>query len=225
MLADEVASLPGWPGKLPSRMFSGYVDVSEAMGNAMKVHYLYIMAEDEASADPTILWTNGGPGASSMFGVLVELGACERHPPRHLPATRLTPHLRHLAAGPLLVNEGSLSTTAYNKSGVPTLFRNPYAWTKLGSLLMFDWPPPVGFSYCHGDPTGNGTSCGEWDDARMADAMHAALSGWYRLFPERRGLPLYLTGESYAGEPERRQDHQPAADAARLRCWPREQPG
>ena len=32
---------------------------------------------------------------------------------------------------------------------------------------MFDWPPPVGFSYCS-DPAGNGTSCGDWDDTRMA---------------------------------------------------------
>ena len=50
---------------------------------------------------------------------------------------------------------------------MPSLFRNPYSWSKLGSVLMFDWPPPVGFSYCS-DPAGNGTSCGDWDDTRMA---------------------------------------------------------
>lgn len=82
---------------------------------------------------------------------------------------------------------------------MPTLYRNPYAWSKLGNVLMFDWPPPVGFSYCDGQPSGNGTSCGDWDDERMTQAMYAALSGWFGAFPERVGKPLYLTGESYAG--------------------------
>lgn len=35
--ADEVVSLPGWKGELPSKIFSGYIDVSAAMGNAMQV--------------------------------------------------------------------------------------------------------------------------------------------------------------------------------------------
>ena len=47
--------------------------------------------------------------------------------------------------GPLL-NENSCA-------GVPTLFSNPHAWTRLGSVVMFDCPPPVGFSYC-ADPSG-----------------------------------------------------------------------
>jgi hypothetical protein len=50
---------------------------------------------------------------------------------------------------------------------------------------MFDWPPPVGFSYCNGDPGGDGNSCGAWDDSRAADAEYAALRGWFdELFPE-----------------------------------------
>lgn len=108
-----------------------------------------------------------------MFGILVELG-------------------------PLLTNENSLTTDDYKATGVPTLYRNEYAWSKLGSVLMFDWPPPVGFSYCD-HPGGNGTSCGDWDDERMATIQYAALKGWFDKFPERRANPLYLTGESYAG--------------------------
>ena len=167
--ADEVTALPGWTGPLPMKMYSGYVNASDALGIACQVHYWYLESEGAPATDPTILWTNGGPGASSMFGLLVELG-------------------------PLVVNENSIS-----QKGVPTLFRNDFAWTKLGSVLMFDWAPPVGFSYCHDDPTGDGFACGKWDDERMATLSYAALAGWYELFPERRANDLYLTGESYAG--------------------------
>ena len=96
--------------------------------------------------------------------------------------------------GPYVMNEQSLKT-----QGPPTLFDNPYAWTKSGSVLMFDWPPPVGFSYCDDDPTGKGTSCGDWDDDRFSTIAYGALAAWYEKFPEFAGNDLYLTGESYAG--------------------------
>eukprot|EP00966_Prymnesium_polylepis_P278076 6425424-Prymnesium_polylepis.1 len=159
--ADEVVSLPGWNEALPSKMFSGYVNVSKAAGRSCLIHYWYIESEGAPSTDPTILWTNGGPGASSMFGILVELG-------------------------PLMLNQDSLKTDDFKKTGVPTLYRNDYSWSKLGSVLMFDWAPPVGFSYCDDDPTGDGFACGQWDDERMANVSYAALAAWYDLFPERR---------------------------------------
>ena len=163
----------GWEPPLPSRVFSGFVDVS-ATSRKMKVHYVYVESEKDPSKDPTIVWTNGGPGASSMFGLLVELG-------------------------PLVLDDRSTRTDAYERTGVPTLFYNAFGWTTLGSLLVFDWPPPVGFSQCDDAPGGGGGACGDWDDERMADASHAALEGWYDLFPERRANDLYVTGESYAG--------------------------
>ena len=171
--AHEVVALPGWVGALPSRMYSGMINVTATAGMDMHVHYWYIESEGSPAKDPTIMWTNGGPGASSMFGLLVELG-------------------------PLLLNDDSTKTEGYKKTGVPTLFRNKFSWSKLGSLLMFDWPPPVGFSYC-GDPKGKGNACGPWDDERMAKISYAALKGWFDLFPERQTNSLYLTGESYAG--------------------------
>ena len=73
--ADEVTSLPGYAAKLPSKHYSGFINTTAAGGRPMMVHYLYIEATAEkAETAPTILWTNGGPGASSMFGIFVELG-------------------------------------------------------------------------------------------------------------------------------------------------------
>lgn len=87
---------------------------------------------------------------------------------------------------------------APKRTGAPALFRNEFAWTKMGSVAIFDWPPPVGFSHCNGNITGDGFSCGEWDDERMAKVSFGALQG---LLEERfpnflsQNNPLHLTGE------------------------------
>ena len=168
--ADEVTSLPGWSGALPSKVYSGYVNVSATAGMPMMVHYLYMESEQAPATDPTIMWSNGGPGASSMFGLLVELG-------------------------PYLLNDDSIKTDEYKKTGVPTLFPNKFSWSKLGSILMFDWPPPVGFSYC-GDPRGKGNSCGAWDDSLVAAANAEFLGNWQAAFPKFARNELFITGES-----------------------------
>uniref|UniRef100_A0A0G4HAN5 Carboxypeptidase n=1 Tax=Chromera velia CCMP2878 TaxID=1169474 RepID=A0A0G4HAN5_9ALVE len=69
--ADRITSLPGWEGDLPSRMWSGYVDVG---GGARSLHYWLIEAEEEPEKAPLVLWMQGGPGASGMFGLLTEMG-------------------------------------------------------------------------------------------------------------------------------------------------------
>jgi len=35
---------------------------------------MYIESENDPKNDPVVVWTNGGPGASSMFGLFIELG-------------------------------------------------------------------------------------------------------------------------------------------------------
>ena len=67
--ADEVLSLPGWSGPLPSRMWSGYVNGS--FGE--QIHYRLIESEAGAGA-PVISWHNGGPPCSSEIGGWLEVG-------------------------------------------------------------------------------------------------------------------------------------------------------
>ena len=221
---DRVHLLPGYYEPLPSDWYSGYLEYSlPCMGNrTIHTHYIYVEAatngetkdpDDMASESrrknkeqndetPLIFWSNGtscfyltilyalfallasepsfvcffagGPGASSMFGLFTEVG-------------------------PLQLNEDSLQTDSYHATGVPTLFDNPNSWNRLGSLLIFDAPAPVGFSYCDDEPGGDGLSCGGWDDDSSAWNNYHALLAFYTKFPELRKRPLYLTGESYAG--------------------------
>jgi len=207
---DLITELPGYneEGKKnpPTDWYSGYLEYRlPCMDNRLvHTHYMYIAAEDgrhsnarddetddlsastttarrasatsdnEDDGTPLIVWSNGGPGASSMFGLFTEIG-------------------------PFVLNDDSLETEAYNRTGVPTLFKNPSSWNQLGDLLIFDAPAPVGFSYCDNNPTGDGMSCGGWDDESSAWNNYHALLAFYQKFPELKKRPLYLTGESYGG--------------------------
>ena len=66
----------------------------------------------------TALWLNGGPGSSSLIGLLTELGQFQ-------------------------TNDDSLNTT-----GTPKLFYNPNSWNKVANVIFLESPKGVGFSYC-----------------------------------------------------------------------------
>jgi cathepsin A (carboxypeptidase C) len=70
---EEIINLPGWsPKPLPSKQYSGFVD-SNSEGT-LKMHYWFIESEADPATAPLLLWFNGGPGASSLYGLLLELG-------------------------------------------------------------------------------------------------------------------------------------------------------
>lgn len=137
---------------------------------------MYFESEGNPQTDPLIMWTNGGPGASSFFGAFSELG-------------------------PYALSDASKQTDDYRKTGVPTLFENKYRWTKLGNLLIRNLPPPIGFSYCDpAGPSGDGYSCGPWNDTSVAIHSYDFLNNWVtQAFPELQNHDLFLVGESYAG--------------------------
>lgn len=176
-----MTSFPGWDQPLPSAWYSGYLEY-ELEGQTVHTHYVLVQAEDHEGTEtdlPLIYWSNGGPGASSLFGLLTEIG-------------------------PLLLSDESLDTDAYKKTGIPTPVYNSYAWNRLGSLLMIDQPAPVGFSYCNDDDVKNATShsCGgiTWTDELASLNSYTALRTFYETkFPCLREKDLYLTGESYGG--------------------------
>jgi carboxypeptidase C (cathepsin A) len=66
------------------------------------------------------LWLNGGPGSSSLIGLLTENGQ-------------------------VVTNDRSFAEPI---DGVPQVFYNPYGWTTKATMLYLESPKGVGFSYC-----------------------------------------------------------------------------
>merc|ERR1719345_595111 len=107
--ADEVTALPGWPKALPSKHYSGYIPVRNGQSH---VHYYLQLSENDPSTDPITLWSNGGPGCTSLKGAFEELGQ-------------------------LVFNVDSVDPNA-TAGTPPTLFHNPVGWTRLSSMLYFE---------------------------------------------------------------------------------------
>jgi len=125
--ADEITSLPGWDGPMPSRQWSGYIKVpaveqDKGKGNKF-YHYWFVESEGNPKTDPVALWLNGGPGSSSLIGFFTE-------------------------NGPFATDDRSLKE---NTTAVPKLFHRETGWQKAASYIFLESPAGVGFSYCDYD--------------------------------------------------------------------------
>ncbi|XP_061421857.1 lysosomal protective protein-like [Lethenteron reissneri] len=67
---DEISYLPGLAKQPAFRHYSGYLDAS----GTKRLHYWFVESQSNPSKDPLVLWLNGGPGCSSMEGLLAEHG-------------------------------------------------------------------------------------------------------------------------------------------------------
>ena len=112
--ADLIDTLPGY-GKPRTVQYSGFLPADA--NNTVFLHYWLVTSSNHPATDPVVVWMNGGPGCSSLLGLLVELG----------PYT--------------------FTGANDSVSGVPMLKDNPYSWTTSANVLFLEQPAGVGFSY------------------------------------------------------------------------------
>ena len=66
---DLMANLPDAP-EWATKTYSGYLKATETKS----LHYAFAESMGNPETDPIIIWFNGGPGCSSMLGMMQELG-------------------------------------------------------------------------------------------------------------------------------------------------------
>ncbi|XP_010065816.2 serine carboxypeptidase-like 18 [Eucalyptus grandis] len=64
-----VQTLPGFPGRLPFKLETGYISVGE-----VEFFYYFVQSTGNPGADPLILFMNGGPGCSGLNAFLYQIG-------------------------------------------------------------------------------------------------------------------------------------------------------
>merc|ERR1719174_527884 len=207
--ADEIKSLPGWEGPLPSRMWSGYIKVPGDRGNKF-YHYWFVESENSPKTDPVALWLNGGPGSSSLIGFFTENGPfmlndnslpsdfkglchCDAHQSNMCSEFGMTcgcglsgTHCTHDSPGTCS------KPCAAAELPTPKLFHRKTGWQMAANYIFLESPAGVGFSYCDYD------GCSANDTSTAID-NHNVLKGFFEGFPEYAGNDFYITGESYAG--------------------------
>ncbi|XP_027182346.1 serine carboxypeptidase-like 17 [Coffea eugenioides] len=87
----------------------------------------------------------------------------------------------------------SFDDERYNGS-LPSLHANPYAWTKIASIILLDLPVGTGFSYAT-------TSQGYFSsDTKSTKDAYLFLQKWLLNHPRFMKNRLYIAGDSYAGK-------------------------
>ena len=154
---------------------SGYTGYLSTENDTKHFYFAYFESRSSPDDDPLLMWINGGPGCSSMMGLLMEQGM-RLAVPAFLTSLILSP-------GPCRVNEHGNGTT-----------KNPYSWIEAANVFFLDQPIGVGFSYDSGPNAGHSNG-----SFAAAEDVYAFMRLWYAHFPESQEKPFSVSGESYGG--------------------------
>ncbi|PKA64414.1 Serine carboxypeptidase-like 19 [Apostasia shenzhenica] len=77
---------------------------------------------------------------------------------------------------------------------LPTSHANPYAWTKIASMIFLDWPIGTGFSYSK--------NANDYftDDVNTTRSIHKFLKKWFLDHPSFLLNTFYIGGDSYGAK-------------------------
>jgi vitellogenic carboxypeptidase-like protein len=152
-------NLPGWSGPTQHSGFFTFAAERPASSPIANTFFWFLPSLDLNPDAPILLWLQGGPGGSSLYGMFTEIG-------------------------PFTIDA--------NGRVVPRDVANN--WNQHYSLLFFDNPCGVGWSFSH-DAT-----CFVTNEQQVGADVYTALVQFFQLFPALNNNDFYITGESYAGK-------------------------
>lgn len=72
---DIIKDLPGYPNSAPAlTMYSGYIEVNKTAKGSLFYWFVEAQKAPDDPSTPVVVWLNGGPGASSLYGLFAENG-------------------------------------------------------------------------------------------------------------------------------------------------------
>uniref|UniRef100_A0A6M2E6H5 Putative serine carboxypeptidase n=1 Tax=Amblyomma tuberculatum TaxID=48802 RepID=A0A6M2E6H5_9ACAR len=97
--------------------YSGYITVNKTTGS--NLFFLFVEAEENATEAPLMLWTQGGPGLSALFGLFLQNGPVQFDYARNFSKRELTIQ-KHVSVIYLDAPVGAGFSFTKNESGYPT---------------------------------------------------------------------------------------------------------
>lgn len=150
---NEIKSLPGWDGPLPSKMYSGYIKAGTppAYPNG-QMHMHYWCVQTSGVNWHLGLWNLKETQRKTLLLhgtmealVLVVYLACWL-------SWDLCSSMKEVCKILNIISRLLLVNSLTARTGIPQLQRNPFSWSKVANVIAIDNPAPIGFSYC--DPVG-----------------------------------------------------------------------
>ncbi|TXG59949.1 hypothetical protein EZV62_014522 [Acer yangbiense] len=114
---STVRYLPGFSGSLPFKLETGYIGVDE--NEDVQLFYYFVESEGNPREDPLLIWLTGGPGCSSFFGLVTEIGPLHFNNVEYngsLPTLRLSPHSWTKVASIIFLDAPATTGFSYSRS-------------------------------------------------------------------------------------------------------------
>lgn len=153
-----------WPGMTS---YAGFLTINAEYDSNM--YFWFFPSQSDPSNDPIILWLQGGPGATSLYGLFKENGP--------IMASAIDTRDSALPWEKMFRNGREYPFPEYRKT-TPKATLNPYSWNRNASIIYVDNPVGAGFSFTN-DPRGYPKLVNQ-----SSEDLYEALQQFYKLFPE-----------------------------------------
>ncbi|ETN68892.1 serine carboxypeptidase, partial [Necator americanus] len=191
--ADRIINLPGLTYDINFYQYSGYLRGSDTH----RLHYWLVESQNYPVTAPLLLWLNGGPGSSSVWGMLTENGPFR--PNRDGKTLYENVYSWNKFANVLYLE--APHNVGYSYSTQPN--DNAYTDDQLTAVFSIFLFSPINPVVSHANmrrvDSGDVIPHEDYGTKKTADENFNALKDFFNIYPHYANREFFVTGESYAG--------------------------